>query len=407
VTDSYGLLEPSYRDDPYPALARLREDAPVYYCEPWRCWLVTRYDDVVASFRDERLSADRASGYAATLPPPVQDKLAPLIGNFGRWALMKDPPDHTRLRGLISKAFTPRLVAQLGPKIAATCDRLLAEAEATAKAEGSFDLIEAYAFPVPVLVIGAMLGLPEDDAAKLKRWSMALSNFLGASAMSQEIVGQALAAVVELEAYFGEQLERRRAAPGDDLLSSLLAAHEQDDRLDEAELLATCTMVLFGGHETTTNLIGNGVKVLLDHPEALAGLRADLDGGIGPAVEELLRYESPILRMGRVAKQDLDIAGVEIAAGDRIYLMMAAANRDPAQFDGADQLDLGRADNRHLTFGHGRHFCLGAALGRLEAQIALTKLLERFEGLRVAGGAELRWLDNLTVRGLERLELEP
>lgn len=399
--DPYGLLDPSYRSNPYPALARVRAAEPVYFFEPWDCWLITRYEQVEACFRADQLSADRASGHAAKLPPPLRDKLAPLIGNLSRWALMKDPPAHTRLRGLISKAFTPRLIARLRPSIEQTCDRML---DAMAEA-GSFDLIESYAFPVPVLVIGSMLGLPAEDAAKLKRWSAAMTGFLGAASVTPEIVGAALSAVVELEAYFMEQLEARRAAPGDDLLSSLIAAHDQDDRLDTAELLATCTMVLFGGHETTTNLIGNGVKVLLDHPEALASLRTDLDAGIADAVEELLRYESPILRMGRVARESFELGGVELRAGDRVYMMMAAANRDPERFEAPDRLDLKRSDNRQLSFGHGRHFCVGAALGRLEAQIALSKLLSRFPDLRVQSSDAPRWLDNLTVRGLERLDL--
>ncbi|NVB39332.1 cytochrome P450 [Pseudenhygromyxa sp. WMMC2535] len=403
--DPHGLLDPSYRTDPYPALARLREHAPVYRFEPWNCWLITRYEDVVTCFRDDRLSADRAGGYAASLPPAIQTKLAPLIGNFARWALMKDPPDHTRLRGLINKAFTPRLITHLRPRVEAICDELLDEIAA----KGSFDLIDDYAFPVPVLVIGEMLGLPPEDASRLKKWSTALSAFLGATAMRQEIVAAALGAIVELEVYFREQFAMRRANPGEDLISSLLAAHEQDDRLDEAELLATCTMVLFGGHETTTNLIGNGTKILLDHPEALASVRAlpeDAEGeqAMAAAVEELLRYDSPILRMGRVTKEAIDLRGVEIPAGERVYLMMAAANRDAAQFEDPDRLDLGRANNRQLSFGHGRHFCVGAALGRLEGQIALRKLVGRFPTLRALDSDQV-WLDNLTIRGLARYGL--
>jgi cytochrome P450 len=256
---------------------------------------------------------------------------------------------------------------------------------------------------VPVLVIGDMLGLPAEDATRLERWSAALAGFLGASSMTPEIVGAALQAVVELEGYLREQIERRRSAPGDDLLSELLAAHEQDDRLDEAELLATCTMVLFGGHETTTNLIGNGVKVLLEHPAELAALREDLAGRIAPTVEELLRFEPPVLRMGRIAKQPVALGSAEIAAGDRVYMVMAAANRDPAQFEAPARFDPSRAENRHLTFGHGRHYCLGAALGRVEGQIALAKLVARFPALRLVDEGEPRWLDNLTVRGLEQL----
>ncbi len=403
--DPFGLLAPIHRAAPYAAFARLREQAPVYYSDAWSCWLVTRYDDVAACFRDDRLSADRAGSYATSLPPEIQQKLAPLIGNLSRWALMKDPPDHTRLRGLASKAFTPRLIAELRPSIEATCDRLLDELDARADAEGGFDLVEGYAFPVPVLVIGAMLGLPPEDATMLKRWSSALTAFLGGASMTQEIVGTALKAVIELEEYFRAQIDARRSEPGDDLLSSLLAAHEHEDRLDEQELLATCTMLLFGGHETTTNLIANGAMVLLRHPEALAWLRDDLEGRIEGAVEELLRFEPPVLRMGRVAREAFELRGETIETGDRLYMVMAAANRDPACFDDPDRLDLARTGNRHLTFGLGRHFCLGAALGRLEGQISLSKLLTRFPSLRLPSDYTPEWIDNLTVRGLARLPL--
>ncbi|KIG13004.1 putative cytochrome P450 hydroxylase [Enhygromyxa salina] len=406
ASDPFGLLDPGFRTNPYPALARLRSEAPVYYCDAWGCWVVARHDDVTACFRDDRLSADRASSYAAKLPPPLQTKLAPLIGNFGRWALMKDPPDHTRLRGLVSKAFTPRLITTLEPSIERICERALDQLERQLAEHGGFDLIHSYAMTIPVLVIGDMLGLPAKDGPKLERWSAALAGFLGAAAMTQEVVGAALQAVVELEAYFRDQIEQRRRAPADDLLSSLLTAHEQDDRLDEQELLATCTMVLFGGHETTTNLIGNGVQVLLQHPKQLAELGQDFNGQIAAAVEELLRFESPILRMGRIARAPIELRDATIAAGDRVYMMLAAANRDPEVFDDPDRLVLNRADNRHLTFGHGRHFCLGAALGRLEAQLALSKLFTRFPTLGVRADFTPIWLDNLTVRGLERLPLE-
>lgn len=403
ASDPFGLLDPGYRANPYPAFARLRAEAPVYFSKGWDCWVVTRHDDVTACFRDDRLSADRASSYAAKLPPPLQQKLAPLIGNLSRWALMKDPPDHTRLRGLISKAFTPRLITRMRPAIVTICERELDGLEQQFTEHGSADLIENYALTVPVLVIGDMLGLPAADASKLKHWSAALTGFLGAASMTPEVVGVALQAVIDLESYFRAQIDQRRREPTDDLLSSLLAAHDQEDRLDEQELLACCTMVLFGGHETTTNLIGNGVQVLLEHPEQLAALRQDFDGRIAAAVEELLRFESPIMRMGRLARESFDLRGAHIAAGDRVYMVLGAGNRDPQQFTDPDRLDLTRADNRHLSFGHGRHFCLGAALGRLEAQLALSMLFTRFPGLHTPTGFTPEWIDNLTVRGLERL----
>lgn len=403
ANDPFGLLDPHVRIDPYPTLARLRSEAPVYYSEGLGCWLITRHDDVSTCFRDARLSANRSAGYAAKLPPETRAMLAPLIGNLGRWALLIDPPDHTRLRGLISKAFTPKAIEQLRPRISELADELL---DRVGRAE-EFDLIGDYAYPLPVIVIGEMLGLPREDADRLKHWSDAFGAFLGASAMSPAIVGDALRAVVDLEAYFRERMAERRKAPGDDLLSALLQAHEQDDRLSEQELLSTCTMLLFGGHETTTNLIGNGVLALLQHPAQLQRLRSDSERYATSMVEELLRFDGPVLRMGRVALEPIELRGQTIKAGDRVFMMLAAANRDPEQFVDPDVLDIARVDNRHLTFGLGPHYCIGASLGRLEARIAIPRLFQRFPGLRLPAIFRPHWLDNLTVRGLEELPLLP
>jgi cytochrome P450 len=391
------------RVDPYPTFARLREQAPVYFSEAHDCWLITRYDDVSACFRDPRLSANRSTTYAAKLPPEARAMLAPLVGNLGRWALLIDPPDHTRLRGLISKAFTPQAIEQLHPRITALTEELL---DRLIRAE-EFDVISDFAYLLPVIVIGELLGLPREHADRLKDWSDAFGAFLGAPAMSPTIVGDALRAVVDLEAYFREQLDHRRAAPKDDLLTALLEAHEKDDRLSEQELVSTCTMLLFGGHETTTNLIGNGVLALLKHPDQLARLRQEPQRWAVSLVEELLRFDGPVLRMGRVAVEPISLRGQTIAAGDRVFLMLAAANRDPEQFVDPDRLDIGRADNRHLSFGLGPHYCLGATLGRLEARLAIPRLFERFPKLRLPEIFRPRWLENLTVRGLEELPLLP
>lgn len=401
--DPFDLLDPRMRIDPYPTLARLRSEAPVYFSEGLGAWLVTRHDDASACFRDARLSANRSAAYASKLPPETRAMLAPLVGNLGRWALLIDPPDHTRLRGLISKAFTPKAIEQLRPRIAELADELL---DRVARTE-EFDLIGDYAYPLPVIVIGEMLGLPRDDADRLKHWSDAFGAFLGASAMSPTIVGDALRAVVDLEAYFRERLAERRAAPGDDLLTALLQAHEQDDRLSEQELLSTCTMLLFGGHETTTNLIGNGVLALLEHPDQLARLRSEPERYATSMVEELLRYDGPVLRMGRIALDTIELRGQTIKPGDRVFMMLGAANRDPEQFVDPERLDISRVDNRHLTFGLGPHYCIGASLGRLEARTAIPRLFERFASLHLPAIFRPRWLDNLTVRGLEELPLVP
>ncbi len=415
TSDPHGLVDPRMRIDPYPTFARLREQAPVYFSEALNCWLVTRYDDVAACFRDPRLSANRAAAYGSKLPPQSRAMLAPLIGNLARWTLLIDPPDHTRLRGLISKAFTPAAIEQLRPKIAGLTEELI---DRLVRVE-EFDLIADFAYPLPVMVIGDMLGLPREHADRLKNWSDAFGAFLGASAMSPTIVGDALRAVVDLEAYFREQLELRRTNPGTDLLTALLEAHEQSDKLDEQELLSTCTMLLFGGHETTTNLIGNGVLALLRHPDQLARLRQgysdpagsrvgqDSERTLTSMVEELLRFDSPVQRMGRIALEPIVLRGQTIATGDRVFMILAAANRDPEQFVDPDRLDISRVDNRHLSFGLGPHYCLGATLGRLEAKLAIPRLFARMPTLRLPDIFRPRWLDNLTVRGLEELPLIP
>jgi hypothetical protein len=395
--DPYGLFAPETRDDPYPVLARLRDEAPLYYTEGQAgAWIVTRYADVAAGFRDPRLSASRAEALARRLPPEAREWLSPVITNLGHWVLLRDPPDHTRLRALIGQAFTPRLIETWRPRIQQILDDILADLE-----PGEVELVGALAAPMPVLVIGAMLGLPPEDRHRLKACSDALAAFYGAATMSPPLLAGARAAIVELEDYFRREIAARRERPRDDLLSALVAAEEKGSVLSETELLSTCTAVLFGGHETTTNLIANAALTLLRHPDQLARLRARPDL-LNSCIEEVLRFESPVSRMGRVARVEFEWHGRTIKAGDRLFLSFAAANRDPAQFPDPDRFDIARADNRHLAFSIGPHYCVGAALGRLEARLALEALLEfpRWE-LRETPA----WRDNLTVRGPSALRV--
>ena len=392
------LLTLAHATDIYPALTRMRDEQPVHWSSWWGGWVVTRYADVVAGFRDPRLSADRAGSFAARLPPPLRARLEPLIKNLAGWALISDPPAHTRLRALVNKAFTPRLTELLRPQIQAITDELLD----AARGPDPVDLIAALANPLPVLVIGAMLGLPPADRHRLKGWSDDLAQFLGAAAPTPELAGAALRCVVELEAYFRGVIAERRLHPGNDLISALLAAEEHGSILHEQELLSTCTMVLFGGHETTTNLIANALHLLLTHPEQRARLQRD-PSLLPQAIEETLRFESPVARMGRVATEDIVWHGRTIRAGDKVWLSMAAANRDERQFREPTSFDVARADNRHLGLSVGPHYCVGAALGRAEAQIAVGTLLRRFPRLRLEPGAERS--DNVTIRGFARLPL--
>lgn len=400
--DPFAIASPEMRRNPYPTYARLRREAPVHFAEAWGGYMVTRYADVAALFRDKRLSAARAAAFARALPAELAERLRPLTDNLSSWALLVDPPVHTRLRGLITKAFTPMVVERLRPAIEELSRTLLDDALASGSTR--FDVVASLANPLPVIVIGDLLGLPRDDRHLLKKWSDAFASFLGAPKPSLDRIEAARAATLDMEDYFRAALRARRQSRGDDLLSTLLGAELDGKLLSEQELLSTCSMLLFGGHETTTNLIANGLHSLLEHPEELATLRAHPEQ-MEAAVEELLRYDSPVQRMGRIAAEELDLADVTIPAGSRVFLMMGAAHRDPDAFVDADRLHIGRTDNRHLALGLGHHYCVGAALGRLEAQIALGELLRRFSRITSAE-PEPVFFDNATIRGLERLSVD-
>lgn len=393
--DPYGLLHPNIRVNPYAAYARLRAEAPVYFSEALGGWILTRYADVHAAFRDARLSSKRPARFAPQWMEQMRDAIGPMVRNMSAWVLMMDPPDHTRIRSLINRAFTPRMVEFLRPRIQGLADGLL---DAAAK-DGPIDLMSDFAVPLPVLVIGEMLGLPAEDRHRLKAWSNGILT-VGARMPTLEQVRAMAQAFTEIEVYMRGVIAERRQRPGQDLISELLAAEEQGKFLSEQEILSTCTMLLFAGHETTTNLIGNGTYALLRQPDQLQVLR-DTPEVLPTAVEEFLRFDSPVQRMARVAKEDVELGGQRVRQGDILFLNIGAANRDPEQFANPDALDVRREDNRHVAFGLGIHYCVGAPLGRLEGELALGTLLRRFPKLELAG--EGVWRDNLTLRGLESL----
>jgi cytochrome P450 len=372
----------------------------VHYAEAFDSFCVTRYADVAAAFRDPRLSANRGGKFGAGLSDEQRARILPLAKNLSSWALLIDPPDHTRIRGLITKAFTPRVIQRLREPILELTKLLVDDAVARAEG-GTIDVVRDLAAPLPVIVIGDLLGLPRDDRHKLKDWSDALAAFLGAGRPTLDVAERASRGILEMEAYFREALAARRRAPREDLLSMLVAAEEGGAFLAEQELLSTCAMLLFGGHETTTNLIANGLHALLAHPSELARLR-DSPDAIPNAIEEILRFESPVQRMGRVAKTDLEIGGVHVPAASRVYLFMGAAHRDSDEFPDPDRLDVTRKDVRHLAFGLGAHYCVGAALGRMEAHAAFAELLRRFPRVQPAY-EQPAWHDNVTIRGLATL----
>lgn len=394
------LLDPRHQADPYPLYSRWRTQAPLARLDE-QLLVLTRYEDCAAVLRDGRFGhpdADdpRFTGRARpALEVLVDDDGRPVRGFLGL-----NPPSHTRLRSLVSQAFTRRRVELLAPRIEELTAELFTAMES---APGPVDLIEGLATPLPVAVISELLGVPDADRHRMLMWSHAVARalvpdfLLPPGAAEQEAQARR-----EFTDYLRELVVERRHAPGDDLLSALVGVHDGGDTLTENELLATCTLLLIAGHETTVNLIGNGTLALLRHPDQLERLRGDPDL-TDNAVEELLRYDSPVQLTVRFALQDAEVAGVPVPAGTTLLLLIGAANRDPAAYEDPERLDIGRTPVRHLAFGQGIHFCLGAPLARLETRIALRMLLQRAPQPRLAGEPE--WKDHITLRGLRRLPL--
>jgi cytochrome P450 len=388
----FNPMDPEFVADPYPMYHRLRAEDPVHH-SPLGFWVLTRYPDVLAMLRDPRLikepiAAFVAARFGVAVPP-----------GLGLSMLDRDPPDHTRLRGLVSKAFTPRALERLRPEIQQIVDGLLDEV----RGRGSMDLIEEFAYPLPVRVICEMLGVPVKDHERFKAWGLDIARGLDAIMLPPDSpVGQrSVSGRRALAEYFRELIAERRAAPRDDMLSALIAAEEAGDTLSEEELLATCILLLVAGHETTVNLIGNGTLALLRHPAELRKLR-DNPGLIGSAVEELLRFDGPVQRTARIPSEDITIGGQTIGKGEMVMPFLGAADRDPTQFPDPDRLDITRSDNRHIAFGMGIHFCLGAPLARMEGQIAINTLLARLPRLTLATD-QPQFRQSLTLRGLEAL----
>ncbi len=390
---AFNPMDPEFVADPYPTYHRLRAEEPVHH-NPLGFWVLTRYEDVVATLRDPRAIKEPIAAFVAA-------RFGAPVPSVGFSMLDRDPPDHTRLRGLVSKAFTPKMVEQLRPDVQALVDGLLDRVEGA----GTMDLIEEFAYPIPVTVICLMLGVPVEDRERFKQWGLDIARGLDAIMLppDSEVARRSMVSRLALAEYFRELIAERRATPRADVLSGLIAAEEAGDRLSEHELLATCILLLIAGHETTVNLIGNGTLALLRHPDQLRLLR-ERPALIGGAVEELLRFDGPVQRTARIPSADITIDGRTIPKGDLVMPFIGAADRDPAQFPDPDRLDITRADNRHIAFGLGIHFCLGAPLARVEGQIAINTLLRRLPRLALATERPV-FRQSLTLRGLESLRV--
>lgn len=400
------MTAPDFRDpaliaDPYPALAALRDAEPVHWNPGLNAWVLTRHADIDRAFKDPRFSSDRIRPFVAG-QRQADPADARLLGDcLSLWMVFNDPPLHTRLRALVNQAFSRRAVEALRPRIAA----LVADLLAPLPARGEVEVIEAIAWPLPALVIAELLGVPRDDLEDLKRWSDDLAAFVLAARLDPGRHARAAAALARMNAYFADLIAARRRAPGERILDALIAAHDGEDRLSLDELLASCVLLLFAGHETTAHFFGNGLRALALHPDAAARLRGAPPEALRTALNELLRWDGPSTSQVRVLAADVALHGVTMPAGARVYLMLLAANRDPAVFADPDRLDLARPEAaRHLTFGAGIHVCLGAHLARLEGEVALPLLLDRLGRLAPTGAPE-DWSDSLVIRGLTRLPL--
>jgi cytochrome P450 len=397
--ERYARFSPELMANPYPLYHRLREEDPVHWSEAMGGWLLTRYSDAVTGLLDPRLSADRMPAFLSSLTSSELDSLSQMNEQMESMLSHHDGPQHIRLRALVSKAFTPRVVEGVRHRVEELVDAMIDAVAPT----GRMDLIADLAFPLPAIVISEMIGIPTEDRVRVKRWADDYAEFQTASHALADRALVAQSSLAELRGYVEGIVEERRADPRDDLITGLVAAEEQGDRLSAEELVNLVVLILIAGNETTTNLITNGALALLRNPDQIERLRAN-PSLMTTAVEELLRYDSPLQRSYRTALEDYEIDGRRIRKGQTVSMVYGAANRDPAQFPDPDRLDVGRKPNRHLAFGHGAHVCIGAPLARMEAAIAFDSLVRDLPGLELAD-EPLEYREMVGHRGLKALSL--
>jgi len=389
------LFHPDHYADPYPTYARMRQEHPAYWDDRAQRWFITRYADVAALTGHPGISAARIPS-AARLEAMGLGVMEPVYAFIRRQMNFIDTPDHARIRGLVHKAFTPAAIAALRAHIQEICESVLD----AAGSGGSMDLMKDFAYPLPAIVIAEMLGVPPEDRDQFKQWSADFAEIVGNPIRPMERLLEIKKSVLELIDYLRGIVTRLHADPADNIMSTLVR-EQSEDMLTEDELLANAVFLLAAGHETTTNLIANGILSLLRAPAELERLRAE-PSLLPSAVEEILRFESPLQITGRIAKEDIEIGGATIARGQLIALVLGSANRDPACFDDPDRLDIGRRDNKHLAFSQGAHYCTGATLARIEGQIAIGSALRRLRGMKLREG-RVDWHQNISFRGLRSL----
>lgn len=398
------MFDATFIANPYPTYQHLLANGQVHWIDYLGgAWLVPHYTDVHALLRDPRLSAERASMFAAQFPAEQRDELREMISSFELSLIFRDGERHLRQRRLLNKAFTPRMIENLRPDIQQLTDQLINTMLVESHDSGQIELMHQFAHPLPALVIAQMLGVPASDQHQFVRWSDDMAAFMGSANATLEMAHQAQDSMRALVNYFRTLIDERRVQPQDDFVSQLISAEEQGDVLSEAELVVQAVLLLTAGHETTRNLIGNGVQALLRHPEQLALLQRD-PGLIRSAIDEMLRYDSPLQVITRIASEDFELHGAQIKRGQILALLVGAAHWDAAQFASPERFDITRTGTRPLAFGYGAHICLGMSLAYLEAEIALTTLLQRLPRLRLVNTTP-DWSENFQLRGLRSLPL--
>jgi hypothetical protein len=401
ITFDQILTSDDFYQDPHTVFHQLRQHTPVYWSDGWGAWVLTRYDDVMQVLRQTELfsSAGRVTYLLQQLPADVRAQVVHLERHYEIGLAHSDPPDHTRLRGLLNRVFTPRMVETWRPRIEAVVQELIDEA----KTSGDVDIIRDLAYPLPATIIAEMIGASPEDIPLFRDWAADINRlFALGGRISAAAAQQAQDSLYVMRDYITGLVEARRSQPADDIIGRLVAAETDGEKLTINELVSTCVTLFVAGHETTTNLIGNGMFLLLSHPEVMRRLRNE-PGLIESAVEEVLRCEPSVPRTWRIAREDTVIGTQHIHAGAMVFPILSAANRDPAYFDNPDQFDIRRKQNKHLAFGYGIHFCLGAPLARVEGAIAIDALLQQFPNIELAH--EPTWHKDIAIRSLNSLKV--